>query len=301
MADLVIVDYGLSFNEAENEEDSLTDTGEPIGNRFYRRPELTLPGGDKRDPRSDLGSLTAIFYYCLTGRPPYQPLDGYGKLPHQREGGSVRDLLKDHPRLKDVEAILDRGFAPDFESGFHTPQELAERLQALLMPAGPHGGRDLAQVSRDAAAKLRRHNRPARLAELAEKLMPLKQHLSGLTGDVLRSLEPIFTPAVTGNIDLPTPPGVDKLNVEDLSISVGVKGTDAAVYAVFRFAAEREQCILLRCITTLVQKDLDRSRPWVKLKWFPFDDAPTEKDVLPLIREGLAIAIEELVEMPAEQ
>src|SRR5436189_111860 len=50
-ADLVIVDYGLSFNETENEGEHLTDEDERIANQFISLDEMTAPGGDKRDPR----------------------------------------------------------------------------------------------------------------------------------------------------------------------------------------------------------------------------------------------------------
>jgi serine/threonine protein kinase len=168
-ADLVIVDYGLSFNE-EDEGDSLTDTGETIGNRFYRSLDMTLPGADKRNPLADVASLSAIFYYCLTGHRPVQPLDGHGKMPHQRDGCSLREPLEDHARLKDVEALLDRGLAPDFRNQFRSAEEVAERLQTLLRPVGPRGKRDLAQVARESAVQLRQYSRNTRLAEVAERL-----------------------------------------------------------------------------------------------------------------------------------
>jgi serine/threonine-protein kinase len=295
-ADLVIVDYGLSFNEAENEDDSLTDTGEQIGNRFYRPHEFTLPGGHKRDHRSDVASLSAIFYYCLTGWYPYQPLDGHGKLPHQREGCSVREPLKDHPRVKDVEAILDRGFAPDFDSRFHTPEELADRLTSLIRPVGSGERRDLAQVSRDAAVKLRRHSRAARLAEFTERLGPVLQQLYNLVTNCLRELDPIFAPAIASNTGYPMPPGIDKLNLDDLTVSLGVKGTDASRYVIFRFCADREECALVRVIAGAKGGTADQSRSWEKLRWSALQQPPSADDLFPLVKEGLVLAIDELVE-----
>jgi hypothetical protein len=297
-ADLVILDYGLSFNETENEDDSLTDTDEAIGNRFYRSHELTLPGDDKHNARSDIAPLVAIFYYCLTSHSPRQPLDGHGKPPHRREGCSVREALQGHPRVKEVEAILDRGFAPDMDSRFHAAEELAERLKALLRPPGLGGERDLAQVSRDAAAKLRQHNRAARLAELGTRLQPLRQQLAGLVAETLQSLDPIFEPAMCGSPDLRMPPGIDTLKVAGLAISLGVRGTVITRNVVFLFAAQREEGVLLRVIFGPTSKEaaIDGSRPCQPVHWFDLQDLPGAEELLPAVHAGLVSAIDELEE-----
>src|SRR5262249_39540284 len=151
-------------------------------------------------------------------------------------------------------------------AGFHTPDELAGRLRALFRPAG-FGSRSFAEISRDAAAKLRQTSRVARLTEFAKKLLPIRQHLTGLVGNLLQSLDPIFSPAQTGNVGLPAAPGLDNVQTDDLSISVGVAGTQVAVYVIFRFCAEGEECVVLRCIAPHVQGRLDQSRPLVRVKW----------------------------------
>ncbi|HEY1375853.1 MAG TPA: protein kinase, partial [Gemmataceae bacterium] len=45
--DLVIVDYGLSFNQADD--DNLTRDSEQLGSPFLMLPEVRVPGGDRRD------------------------------------------------------------------------------------------------------------------------------------------------------------------------------------------------------------------------------------------------------------
>jgi serine/threonine protein kinase len=84
-ADLVIVDFGLSFNEDEAEE-TLTQFDEQMRNRFLALPETNVAGGDRRDHRSDVTALAAIFSFCLTGHEPGQLRDGRGLPPHRRMG-----------------------------------------------------------------------------------------------------------------------------------------------------------------------------------------------------------------------
>jgi serine/threonine-protein kinase len=298
-ADLVIVDYGLSFNEEEDEDVSITDTNDTLGNRFFRSLDFTLPGADKRNPLADMASLSAIFYYCLTGHRPVQPLDGHGKLPHRREGCSVRGPLKDHPRAADVEALLDRGFAPDFGSQFRTPEEVAERLRSLLLPSGPRGGRNFAQVARDSAVQLRQGNRSVRLAEAGQRISEIRNHLNGLVGSMMRGLDPIYTWSQNGNSPMAMPTGIDKLGptgVADVNISLAIKGTDLTRWVVFRFGADQEQGVILRVVAKVAGGTLDTSRPWEKVKWFNLQEPPRGEDILPLVEDGLALAIQELVE-----
>jgi serine/threonine-protein kinase len=79
--DLVLVDFGLSFNRESPPEESVSDIGETVGNAFLPLPEAKLHGGDRRDYRSDLTYLCGIFYYCLTGHFPSQFRDAKNRPP----------------------------------------------------------------------------------------------------------------------------------------------------------------------------------------------------------------------------
>ena len=62
----VLVDFGLSFNNAE-EDNPLTRLNEEVGNRFLRLPEHRRGG---RAPASDVTQLAGIFFYIITGHEP---------------------------------------------------------------------------------------------------------------------------------------------------------------------------------------------------------------------------------------
>lgn len=126
---LVLVDFGLSFNRAED--DNLhTELGLEIGNRFLRLPELEIDSTNKRDPRSDIASICGIFLYALTGCQPVSPLDQDSRLPHQR--AHIASKLSNLP--VDVSAlvqIFDRGFQNNINLRWHRGEQLYTAIQRL--------------------------------------------------------------------------------------------------------------------------------------------------------------------------
>jgi len=64
-----VLDFGLVKAMEQEEEEQLTSTGQVLGTPQYMPPEQA--GGERVDHRSDLYSLTGVFYYCLTGHSPF--------------------------------------------------------------------------------------------------------------------------------------------------------------------------------------------------------------------------------------
>src|SRR5579859_2023241 len=92
-ADVVIVDFGLSFNE--DEALNLTETEETLDNKFVSLPERRGPGENKRDFRSDLTGICAVLFYCLTGCAPRNLRDSQGRPPHQWPNYSLSAKVQD--------------------------------------------------------------------------------------------------------------------------------------------------------------------------------------------------------------
>ena len=90
-ADLVIVDFGLSFNRDRDE--GLTRPDEHVRNRFLSLGGGTVPGGERRDLRHDVTARTAILSYCLTGHEPGLLGDDHDRPPHQRAGATMTEVL----------------------------------------------------------------------------------------------------------------------------------------------------------------------------------------------------------------
>jgi len=128
--DAVIVDYGLSFNENEVEQNDLTSQGEPIGNSFTDLPERRTPDA-QRHYESDLTAVCGIFYHCVTGQRPTPFRDAFGLPPHRRKQAvlSLREAMKGHPSTTRLELLFDRAFEPIISDRFANAKEFIGRLE----------------------------------------------------------------------------------------------------------------------------------------------------------------------------
>ncbi len=164
--DFVIVDYGLSFNQGERAE--LTRTGETLDNAFLSLPERRVPGGNRRDPRSDLTGLCGLFYYCITSQKPVDLQDAEGKAPHRRTGASIRERLTDSPCLTALEAFFDCGFATRIEDRFQTVDELLSRLDGVRNPAARKAAEDPVETAKRWSERLSEEDRKTQIAHFSK-------------------------------------------------------------------------------------------------------------------------------------
>lgn len=132
LSDFVVIDFGLSFNLDEDE--TVTETNQQLGNRFIILPELV--SGDKNEKHcveSDITQACAILLYVLTGVIPNALFDGNGKKPHQRP--KVAELLTQkiiNPLArKNMDSIFDKAFQNNISDRYHSESELIADLDAL--------------------------------------------------------------------------------------------------------------------------------------------------------------------------
>lgn len=69
---LRVIDFGLGVYVDDMLQSRITRTGEAVAGGAFTAPEL-LTQPQLRDPRTDVYSIGAIWYYLLTGRPPAGP------------------------------------------------------------------------------------------------------------------------------------------------------------------------------------------------------------------------------------
>ncbi len=180
--DVVVVDYGLSFNEAEDT--GISKPGETIGGAFLTLPERHMPGGDRHDPRSDLTLLCGVLYYCVVGKPPTMLQGPEGRPPHRRKGAAVREKMGDDARTNALESFLDRGFATSIDSRFQTLDELEQRIAGVLnpTPATPRGS--IIEISQEIAERVLRSDRPSQLAKYKENAEQLRRILGQVASEI---------------------------------------------------------------------------------------------------------------------
>jgi serine/threonine-protein kinase len=132
-----VLDFGLVKAVEQDEEQQLTSTGQVLGTPQYMPPEQA--GGEDVDHRSDLYSMGAVFYFCLTGTSPYgantvrkaltavltQPLP---TVASKRQGAPV-------PRA--VEEFFQKALAREQEDRFQSAQEFLDAMLDAVEDLSP--------------------------------------------------------------------------------------------------------------------------------------------------------------------
>lgn len=130
-----ITDFGLAKMLESVDEESraeLTATGQILGTPSYMSPEQASGKQELVGPPSDIYSLGAILYACLTGRAPFvadSPVDTLLQVMN-KEPVAPRDLNASIP--KDVETICLKCLSKAPHQRYGTAGLLAEDLQNFL-------------------------------------------------------------------------------------------------------------------------------------------------------------------------
>jgi serine/threonine protein kinase len=208
--DVVIVDYGLSFNQGE--QGTVTVPGETFRNKFLDLPETNTNTSDLRDPRSDVTAIVAILFYCLTGHAPGQLRDGAGLPPHRRPSCSVSEALGKDPRTRAVDLILDMGFTVEIGARFASVDELAARLRRAKEAPTAASVERPEDIALEIGAYLRKNDRTTQIAEIQHATNAIAQRMAQYVNSG-RKFQPFAVQALQpGGIKFDLIDGVEKLN-----------------------------------------------------------------------------------------
>src|SRR5262249_44207434 len=122
-----ITDFGLAKRIEGSS--GLTQTGAIMGTPSYMPPEQAEGKSKEIGPATDVYSLGAILYACLTGRPPFQgptPLDTIVRVVNE-DPIPVRQLQPKVPR--DLETICLKCLQKDAQRRYDSSADLAEDLR----------------------------------------------------------------------------------------------------------------------------------------------------------------------------
>ncbi len=124
----VLTDFGLAKDVGSSL--NLTQEGQRIGTPLYMAPELLLDS-DKANARSEVYSLGAILYQCLTGKVPFQAKSMF-ELVDKIEEGKMPSLSKACPKApKKLEKLIKRVLHKDPAKRPATVKELAAEIAAI--------------------------------------------------------------------------------------------------------------------------------------------------------------------------
>jgi len=297
--DLVIVDYGLSFNNADAAGERLTEAGEQFRSRFLALPETNTPGGDRRDKRSDVTAICTILYFCLTGHEPGQLRDANGLPIHRSKGFSVRQAMGSDPRCDQVEFLLDVGLAYEVETRFQDCEELKTWLNRVLEPVD-RAGEDPEKVASELGRILRQHDRKTRLAQYGEFAQSIFNQASPYLANRPRNFGPFsVTLGLGGGFappNKPVPVGLEPL-AGGSEITVALQPHQLYRTISFAMAVKGQRCVLLRSIVAGRQSGgmVHTPRDWEQFLWLD-PEQPPGFAFGPLIDQSISSAMRELYE-----
>jgi len=115
-----------------NRSESLTRTGVIMGTPSYMSPEQATGRNSSVGPQSDIYSLGALLYQCLTGRPPFQAASPVDLLLQVLEQEPVAPRMLNPAADAELEMIALKCLQKPPELRYATADDLADDLQAWL-------------------------------------------------------------------------------------------------------------------------------------------------------------------------
>ncbi|MCA9038815.1 MAG: serine/threonine protein kinase [Planctomycetaceae bacterium] len=125
-----LTDFGLA--KVLEEDFDLTQTGAVLGTPGYMSPEQASPSTGTCSAASDVYSMGAILYHCLTGRAPFSGPNPFETLMAVLESEPLLPR-KLNPRIpRELELICLKCLEKKPENRFQSAAELADELQRFL-------------------------------------------------------------------------------------------------------------------------------------------------------------------------
>ncbi len=128
-----VTDFGLakrltSTQDSGLQTQDLTQTGQVLGSPSFIPPEQAAGQRDKIGASSDVYSLGAMLYHCLTARPPFMAETLTQTLRMVAENDAVSPRLLNPSVPRDLETICLKCLEKDPQRRYATAQELADEL-----------------------------------------------------------------------------------------------------------------------------------------------------------------------------
>jgi len=306
-ADAVIVDYGLSFNDEFDE--GVTNPSETLDNKFLSLPERRVPGGNRRDPRSDVTGVCALLYYCITGSPPVDLVGPDGHPPHRRDGHSIRERLGADPIVSRLESFFDRGFNPEIDNRFQSFDAMEARLREVINPALRTTTENPVLVAKQAADVLLKQDRKTQIAAFRKATAPLLSELEKMRQKYSQEISPFIFEVIAAFGS----PISDVADTEPIAIqfNTAIRHTHNLNYRVivaYQVRARAAECAVYRAMLQGVPPNPntpDVVEPWQPLFWYQGLTAPdavtVAKDFEASIVQGIRLLQQIIIEKRTKQ
>lgn len=126
-----LLDFGIArvIDAASGGAMRKTKTGMLLGTPGYMSPEQ-LRNSKSVDPRSDLWSLSTVFYEMLSGRDPYGATNDFARLTAVFTQESI-PIDRDVPELAPWREFFQRAFMRDINQRFQSAPDMARCIEAV--------------------------------------------------------------------------------------------------------------------------------------------------------------------------
>jgi eukaryotic-like serine/threonine-protein kinase len=123
-----ILDFGIAKLNVDGALHSLTQTGAVLGTLNYMSPEQAKGGTSVLDARTDIYSLGAVLYECLSGRPPHQAATAHELLQMVvcQTPIAIEELCPQIP--KSLAQVVQQALAKNPKDRFASAGQFAEAL-----------------------------------------------------------------------------------------------------------------------------------------------------------------------------
>jgi eukaryotic-like serine/threonine-protein kinase len=125
-----VADFGLA--KSFHDQNSLTRSGAVLGTPSYMAPEQASGAKTQIGPASDIYSLGAILYHCLTGRPPFLGGSAVETVMMVIEQDPVAPRVLNPKCDRTLELITMRCLQKPIDLRYPSAKELSSDLQAYL-------------------------------------------------------------------------------------------------------------------------------------------------------------------------
>jgi serine/threonine protein kinase len=292
--DVVIIDFGLAFNASD---ESLTATDQTIRNKFLDLPENVVPGGSRRDPRSDITAICGLLYFCLTGHVPGQLHGPDGRLPHMRDGYSLGEAVIGDGRLEQLGLLFTRGFSPNIQNRFQSVPELVERLDYLSTAAGSNRPiEDPKIVAGRASAVLRERDRKTQLQEFGTNASKLLDEIRRSATTFADQLGRFRLQIGSGLTEDALPADMELVGAQGIWIYLSAAHHPVQRSVLYQVASQGEQCVLLR---RTYKQDKANENPvpasaWQTVFWYASEQIPDRDTAIQDVEQWINSAIESI-------